>query len=162
MHYALRGVDDYFSDDTRDAVYAFQKLYGLVAHRLGRRGVLATLLPARDTPTRALLGRPRRGDKSLQVLFVVRGGKVVLDQPRLDGRHRQHAARHAGTSTARPRARCPTGMFDSSFFLRGFAIHGYPSVPPCPASHGCVRVPMWLAPRLYDLIPYGSEIDIYL
>ena len=35
------------------------------------------------------------------------------------------------------------------YFLRGFAIHGYPSVPPYPASHGCVRVPMWIAQQLY-------------
>ncbi len=48
-----------------------------------------------------------------------------------------------------------------SYFLRGFAIHGYPSVPAYPASHGCVRVPMWLAPSLYAQIPMGSAIYIY-
>ena len=35
------------------------------------------------------------------------------------------------------------------YFTGGYAIHGNPSVPPYPASHGCVRVPMWVAPRLY-------------
>jgi hypothetical protein len=52
-------------------------------------------------------------------------------------------------------------MFDSNFFLRGFAVHGYPEVPPWPASHGCVRVPMWVAVRLYGLIAWGSAVDIY-
>ncbi len=47
------------------------------------------------------------------------------------------------------------------YFLRGFAIHGYPSVPAYPASHGCVRVPMWIAPRLHAQNPYGGLVYIY-
>ena len=48
-----------------------------------------------------------------------------------------------------------------TYFLRGFAIHGYPDVPPYPASHGCVRVPMWVATRLYAMDPYGFTVYIY-
>jgi len=55
----------------------------------------------------------------------------------------------------------PTGMFDSNFFLRGFAIHGYPSVPSYPASHGCVRVPNWVAPILFSSSYYGEAVYIY-
>ena len=47
------------------------------------------------------------------------------------------------------------------YFLRGFAIHGYPSVPAYPASHGCVRVPMWIAPQLYSSMGYGQTIYVY-
>jgi lipoprotein-anchoring transpeptidase ErfK/SrfK len=47
------------------------------------------------------------------------------------------------------------------YFLRGFAIHGYPSVPSYPASHGCVRVPMWIAPHLWSTNPYGQTIRVY-
>ena len=53
------------------------------------------------------------------------------------------------------------GMFDSNFFLRGFAIHGYPSVPTYPASHGCVRTPNWAAPILFASSYYGESIYIY-
>ena len=52
-------------------------------------------------------------------------------------------------------------MFDSLFFLRGFAVHGYPSVPPYPASHGCVRTPIWVAPTIYAEHDYGTTIYIY-
>jgi lipoprotein-anchoring transpeptidase ErfK/SrfK len=52
-------------------------------------------------------------------------------------------------------------MFDSNFFLRGFAIHGYPSVPSYPASHGCVRVPNWVAPILFASSYYGEAVYIY-
>ena len=47
------------------------------------------------------------------------------------------------------------------YFLRGFAIHGYPSVPAYPASHGCVRVPMWIAPSLFAGYGPGASITIY-
>jgi lipoprotein-anchoring transpeptidase ErfK/SrfK len=46
-------------------------------------------------------------------------------------------------------------------FHGNFAIHGYPSVPVYPASHGCVRVPMWLADWLYGQSPVGERIYIY-
>ena len=36
-------------------------------------------------------------------------------------------------------------LYYPSYFLRGFAVHGYPDVPPYPASHGCARIPMWIA-----------------
>jgi lipoprotein-anchoring transpeptidase ErfK/SrfK len=48
-----------------------------------------------------------------------------------------------------------------TYFLRGFAIHGYPEVPAYPASHGCVRVPMWVATRLFAMHPHGFPIYIY-
>ena len=34
------------------------------------------------------------------------------------------------------------GMVDSSYFIRGYAIHGYVTVPTYNASHGCLRVPV--------------------
>ncbi len=48
-----------------------------------------------------------------------------------------------------------------SYVVSKTAIHGYPSVPPWPASHGCVRVPMWMCEELYYQIPTGTPIDIY-
>jgi lipoprotein-anchoring transpeptidase ErfK/SrfK len=47
------------------------------------------------------------------------------------------------------------------YFTGGYAIHGNPSVPPYPASHGCVRVPMWAAPVLYDEMPDGTVVYVY-
>ena len=53
------------------------------------------------------------------------------------------------------------GMYDSEYFIRGFAIHGYADVPPYPASHGCVRIPIWIAPILYATHPIGTPVYIY-
>jgi lipoprotein-anchoring transpeptidase ErfK/SrfK len=48
-----------------------------------------------------------------------------------------------------------------TYFVGAFAIHGYPEVPAYPASHGCVRVPMWVAPRLFAADSYGTVVYIY-
>jgi lipoprotein-anchoring transpeptidase ErfK/SrfK len=40
-------------------------------------------------------------------------------------------------------------------------VHGYPDVPPYPASHGCSRIPMWIAQTVYRLMPEGSAVYVY-
>lgn len=52
-------------------------------------------------------------------------------------------------------------LYKSMAFQGAFAIHGYPSVPTTPASHGCVRVPMWIAARLYAKSPVGTPVIVY-
>lgn len=160
IHIALGAVDSSFGLDTRDAVLAFQKLHGLprtgsVDGRLWR-----LLLAAQPPRARYRYGNHIEVSKPLQVLFVVRSGRVVLVS---------HVSTGATGNTPAGRwhvySKAPgylaSGMFDSSFFLRGFALHGYHSVPFYAASHGCVRIPIWLAPRIYSLAPYGSVVDVY-
>ena len=53
------------------------------------------------------------------------------------------------------------GMYMSSFWHGGYAIHGYPSVPTYNASHGCVRVPNSDAVFIYDWLPVGTPVDTY-
>ena len=47
------------------------------------------------------------------------------------------------------------GMFWSSFWVGGYAIHGYKSVPTHPASHGCVRTHLTEAKSIFDWIDDG-------
>ncbi len=53
------------------------------------------------------------------------------------------------------------GMFDSNYFIAGYAIHGYPSVPTYPASHGCIRVPLSDAAFIFSRISIGERIFVY-
>ena len=53
------------------------------------------------------------------------------------------------------------GMYDSNYFIGGYAIHGYPDVPTYPASHGCIRVPNWEAPGIFASIKIGETIFVY-
>jgi L,D-transpeptidase catalytic domain/Putative peptidoglycan binding domain len=53
------------------------------------------------------------------------------------------------------------GMVHSSYFIRGYAIHGYASVPNYPASHGCLRVPIPSAASIFRWIDLGDRIFSY-
>jgi hypothetical protein len=54
------------------------------------------------------------------------------------------------------------GMYYSTYFYGGYAVHGYPSVPATyPASHGCVRVPIPDAYRIYQSIDIGETIYVF-
>ncbi len=54
------------------------------------------------------------------------------------------------------------GMYYSTYFHGGYAVHGYASVPPTyPASHGCVRVPIPDAHHIYNSVSLGEDIFVY-
>ncbi len=157
--YALEQVDDVFSADDSDAVLAFQNVHGLPRTGLpDSRFWQALAASTRPTPEFGG-GDHIEVDKTKQVLFLVRDGKVVLIS---------HVSTGATGNT-------PVGTFHvyrkvvgfdwvlyyPMYFLRGFAIHGYPDVPAYPASHGCVRIPMWLAPRLFSLNGYGTTVIVH-
>ena len=155
-----------FDGELLDAVYAFQKVQGL-----SRTGTVTTAFWAKlDHPLRP---RPRYAqpadhlevDIARQVLLVVRGGRVATIVP-------VSTAGVAGDYTPRGRFaiyRKVTGfdpsplgtLYDPMYFTGGYAIHGNPSVPPYPASHGCVRVPMWIAPTLYATNDDGETVYVY-
>lgn len=52
-------------------------------------------------------------------------------------------------------------MFDSNYFIGGYAIHGYPEVPAYAASHGCIRVSNADAPAIFAWIALGDRIFVY-
>jgi lipoprotein-anchoring transpeptidase ErfK/SrfK len=93
-----------------------------------------------------------------QVLALVNGGKVeriyhtssgAPATPTVRGKFRVYL-KTPGTNAK--------GMVDSSYFIRGYAIHGYASVPPYNASHGCLRVPVPNARAIYDWLRIGDVV----
>jgi len=159
LHYALRGVDGVYGQDTYEAVLAFQKVNGLP-----RTGHVEDWLWRRLA--RAGIPRAQRGgdyievDKTRQVLFVVEQGLVT-------------EVVHVSTGAT---GNTPLGSWQvyrkvpgwdwvlwyPLYFKGGFAIHGYPSVPAYPASHGCVRIPMWIAPTIYGTHGQGTTVVVHL
>jgi lipoprotein-anchoring transpeptidase ErfK/SrfK len=104
-------------------------------------------------------------NKPRQVLYVVRGGRVALIVPvstaGLPGKFTP-VGRFSIYRKVVGFDPSPLGtLYDPMYFTGGYAIHGNPSVPPFPASHGCVRVPMWIAPSLYETNPYGETVYVY-
>lgn len=56
----------------------------------------------------------------------------------------------------------PLGLlYYPSYIVGGIAIHGNPSVPAVPASHGCIRIPMFAAEEFSTLTPIGTQVIVY-
>jgi L,D-transpeptidase catalytic domain/Putative peptidoglycan binding domain/PKD domain len=161
LHFALGTVDGYYGIDTSDAVVAFQKLHGLprtgsVDARFWRELELAHV----PIPRHAGKGLHVEVSKERQVLLFVHDGRVTLVVPVSTG-----ATGNTPVGLWHVYSKVPgynaKEMYYSSFFIGGFAIHGYHSVPYYPASHGCVRIPIWVATRVYSLIDYGTAVYVY-
>ncbi|MFL5966734.1 MAG: L,D-transpeptidase family protein [Gaiellaceae bacterium] len=165
LHYAAPFAST-FDGRLLDAVYAFEKVQGLP--RIGAVGPafwrrLAD--PRVAVPRYAQPAAHLEVDKVHQVLYVVRGAHVTLIVPvstaGLPGKFtptgRFSIYRKVGGFDPSPLGT----LYDPMYFTGGYAIHGNPSVPPYPASHGCVRVPMWLAPVLFAANPYGETVYVY-
>ena len=56
----------------------------------------------------------------------------------------------------------PLGLlYYPSYIVGGIAIHGNPSVPAYPASHGCIRIPMFAAKQFSEINPIGTVVIVY-
>ena len=158
LGYALSRIDRLYAGDTRDAVLAFQKVTGLP--RTGRVDARTwRALRSARRPAPRSRGSHIEVYRGRQVAFEVRNGRVV-------------GITHVSTGAT---GNTPLGtwhvyrkvtgwdwvLWYPLYFLRGFALHGYPSVPAYPASHGCVRMPMWFAPGLNARWPHGATVRIF-
>ncbi len=155
-----------FTSDIRQSVYAFQKAQGIAVDGVvgpqTRRSLRdpAPVRPRRQTPAGHI-----EVDTQRQLLLVVEGGRVAeivnTSTAGIPGYHTPH-----GTFRVFRRVRgidsSPLGLlYDPLYFTGGYAIHGSTNVPPHPASHGCVRVPIWEAGRLFEGIPHGETVYVY-
>jgi hypothetical protein len=166
LGYEVPSSTQEFGYDALESVYAFEKVEGL-----DRTGVAdSTFWQHLDNP---VVPKPRyqlpaahiEVDKPHQVLYVVRDGKVVHISPvstaGLPGRFTPEG-RFAIYRKVPGYDPSPLGiLYKPMYFTGGYAIHGNPSVPPYPASHGCIRVPNFVIERLYDSEPYGETVYVY-
>jgi peptidoglycan hydrolase-like protein with peptidoglycan-binding domain len=165
LHYAAPASST-FDSRMLDAVYAFQKVHGLP-----RTGVVdprfwqALAAAGTPMPRYASPADHIEVNKGRQVLYVVRHARVALivaiSTAGIAGTYTPvgHFSIYRKVGGFDP---SPLGtLYDPMYFTGGYAIHGNPSVPPYPASHGCVRVPMWVAPLLYATTPYGQTVYVY-
>lgn len=168
-------ADGRFDSASRHALVAFQKV-----ERRRRTGSLtkeelnALRNASRPIPRHARYPHVEI-DLGRQVLFLIdETGTVMRILPVSTGNgqlYMDHGQVH--------RARTPTGTFKvlrkingwrlsslgllyyPSYILNGIAVHGSPSIPTHPASHGCIRIPMFAAKELSALMPVGMEVIIY-
>jgi PKD repeat protein len=166
LRFRIPGLYGYFNFRTFDSVVAFQKTFGLP--RTGVVGAQTWNMLGRVRVVRPRYSRPSLHieiDKSRQILMVVRRGAVSAVIPISSG-----ATGNTPVGAFRILWKAPATstwlgsaiLYRTMTFYGNFAIHGYYSVPVYPASHGCVRVPMWLADWLYDRSFVGERVYVYL
>ncbi len=177
MGYWLPAVDGYFGGSTTQAVWAFQKNNGLP--RDGKIGDEdAVVLAAGNRPYAASTsGDLVEVDKTRQLLLVIRNGAVqwAFNVSTGSNTYYTYAGKRYFASTPEGRfsfSRQIDGYHESHlgtlyrpkyFTSAGHAIHGSGSIPPYPASHGCVRLLnaatdfIWAA----GLAPLGSQIWVH-
>jgi len=144
---------------------AFQKHAGL-----GRDGIVgpatAAALAAGVRPTASTTaGHAVEIDLERQLLLIVDDGLVTATFDTSTGRHAGSTPRgtFAVVRQIDGYRRSELGLlYRPKYFVGGVAIHGYTSVPPYPASHGCVRVTypamdhIWAA----GLAPIGTPVVV--
>ncbi len=167
-------IDGEYDTATLEAVYAFQKTHGLT-----RDGVfLAEHWSLLKTPVR--LPRSETADRveidlDRQVMFLIENQQIASILPISSA----SGESYVGSSGAVVRSRTPEGaysfyrridgwrvsylggLYRPYYFRGGYAVHGSYSVPPYPASHGCIRVTIDDMDFLVNKLEVGMPVYLY-
>ena len=152
-----------YDGGTARAVMAYRKVRGLARTYGASREIVRDVLRGRGAfhvryPND---GRHAEADLSRQVLALIEDGEVQRiyhissgspATPTVLGRFRVYR-KSPGTNAK--------GMVHSTYFIGGYAIHGYHSVPAYNASHGCLRVPIPDAWSIYQWVRMGDVVRVY-
>jgi len=168
-------VDGIFDPASRHALIAFQKMEGRKRTGTLTGAELETLRLASAPAPRDHSHAHIEVDLKRQVLLVIDAeGKVTRVLPVCTGnehfyiedgrRNRAHTPRGSFTVTRKINGwrRSKLGLlYYPSYIFNGIAIHGSPSIMTYPASHGCIRIPMFAARELSEMAPVGTEIVVH-
>jgi len=168
-------VDGKIDSASRQALIAFQKVEG--RKRTGKltRDELQALLSAQRPLPKHSGDAHVEIDLNRQVLFIVDAtGTITHILPVCTGNEKtymDHGEIH--------RAHTPRGRFRvlrkiagwrlsslgllyyPNYICNGIAIHGSLAIAVYPASHGCIRIPMFASKELSELTPVGTEVIVY-
>jgi lipoprotein-anchoring transpeptidase ErfK/SrfK len=152
-----------FTPATASAVLAFRKVNRMVPTRRASPGVLSRLLRGRGAFKLRHPGAGRHVEVDLerQVMALANRGKPRYTFHISSGRWSTPTDRGHFRFYRRQPGYNSLHMLDSVYYNRGEAIHGYRSVPPYPASHGCIRSPIGDARFIYNWVRLGMSIYLY-
>ncbi|MCM3904485.1 MAG: L,D-transpeptidase family protein [Pyrinomonadaceae bacterium] len=168
-------VDGRFDSGSRHALVAFQKVEGrrrtgkLTSEELGALRIAVTFLPQYTGYAHVEI------DLQRQVLFVIDESDTVTRILPVCTGNEQFYVDHGQVH----RAYTPRGQFKirrkilgfrisslgllyyPNYIYEGIAIHGSWAMAVYPASHGCIRIPMFAAKEFSELVPLGTTVMIY-
>ena len=175
MGYRPGRVDGVITGDTRKALIVFQKWEARKPTGQLNRSEFDAIMNAPAPQPRDTGYRHVEVDLDRQVLLLTDDdGAVERILPVSTGSNKKYNEKGirglAYTPTGRFRIyakisgwrKSPLGLlYYPSYFSDGLAIHGNPSVPHSPQSHGCVRIPMSAAVEISKALPVGTILLIY-
>jgi N-acetylmuramoyl-L-alanine amidase len=168
-------IDGALDEGSRQAVVAFQK----VEYRRPTGKLTLEDLQAVRTAKRPLAHESGYAhievDLTRQVLFAVDvSGTVSMVLPVSSGTGKLFTSEGKTRRAVTPCGRftishkiagwrkSPLGLlYYPNYIVGGIAIHGNPSVPVFPASHGCIRIPMFAAKQFSEINPIGTVVIVY-
>jgi lipoprotein-anchoring transpeptidase ErfK/SrfK len=175
LGYQVQAADGQFGGETLHSVVAFQKV-----NRLGRDGVVGPITrkalehPRIPQPRSTKPGFHVEADLTLQVVYMVKDGKIqeILDASSASGQTYtvdgdvRLAVTPMGSFVIQRKIdawrKSKLGLlYRPAYFTGGYALHGAYSVPPFPASHGCIRITTPAMDRWFAKLPVGTPFLVY-
>lgn len=167
-------VDGVLDTATKSALIAFQKWEGRPITGKLTAGELEAIRKGSTPQARDLGYEHVEIDVDRQILMLVNDDDRVRVLPVSTGHDKEYLDDGQMSVAYTPRGRFVVydktfgwedGQIGSVYFANyisgGVAIHGYLSVPTQPASHGCIRIPMFAAREVSDLTPRGTIVLVY-
>lgn len=171
-------ADGKFGSTTQQAIFAVQKTAGLQRDGVVGPRTQKALAQGVRPKARSKAGSGRLIEINLtrQLLMIVENGQItqVFNTSTGSNEHYEHEGQTYLADTPSGRFKVgrqidgwrhgPLGpLWRPKYFNGGIAVHGAPSVPPYPASHGCARVSIaamnWLWAN--DKIPLKTKVWVY-
>lgn len=182
LHFDPGTIDNVYDAKTTFAVQGLQKEVGL--NRNGRIGdaEVTALNKFTYTAPQGNTEEPNRLevslDKQTAVLYENFQVRLITTVSTGGGYHYCYTAKKSGRHVCST-ALTPTGrytfnyrykgwqegdlghLYNPVYFNGGIAVHGYTSVPTKAASHGCVRIPMYVADYFPSLVTTGEPVYVF-
>jgi N-acetylmuramoyl-L-alanine amidase len=164
LNYPCGTPDGKYSSHTRDAVYAFEKY-----ERLKRTGkVDQTVWDALFTATAPVpvhlrgAGKRVEVDLTRQIMMLIEDDTVIKTVHVSTGRYGTPTGDWHIRTLSHGWRMCSLGpIYSPCYFQPKNAIHGYSPVPTYPASHGCVRTPIWIQDSLVDEFEMDELVQVF-
>lgn len=168
-------IDGLFDNASRHALTAFQKVEGRKRSGNLTRTEIEALRSADRPEPRDKTYAHVEVDLARQVLMIVdENGMVTRVLPVCSGNEKLYIDRGVTKRAHTPRGRFIVtrkinglrisslgALFYPSYLVNGIAIHGSPFIAAYPASHGCIRIPMFAAKAFHDMTPVGTIVVVY-
>jgi hypothetical protein len=174
MGYWTGAVDGLFDAATRSALIAFQKWEGRSLTGKLTLDELEAIRTSASPKARETGYGHVEVDIDRQVLLLVKDEGSVRVLPVSTGTGKEFFYDGQTSIAYTPRGRfvvyekgvgwennVPGSMYYPNYISGGIAIHGSYSVPVKPASHGCIRIPMFAAREVSKLLKLGTIVLVY-